>query len=358
MDKSVRLSARQQQVLRATVRYYVATAEPVGSKALLNAYDLQVSSATVRNVMGALERSGLLYQPHTSAGRVPSDSGYRIYVDELMEPSKPLAREVDATFSRRLNWDNWGLEVLLREATQILAHLSGYIALVTLPTASAAKLRHVQLVQIDPTQILLVVLLDSHSTESILIPLPLGSGQTASSREALDRELQILSNFLTAQLMGKPLAAMAALNLNELDQAFERYSETLSLAMLDLARRTQAPQTQILMSGLAEALGQPEFAERSQMRELIALLEDGQDQLWPLIFEQDDAGRPRIWIGAENPLQPMHTCALISSVYSKDAVPVGSVGVLGPTRMIYENAVAAVEAAADYITDALTQSAA
>jgi heat-inducible transcriptional repressor len=363
MDKSVKLSSRQQQVLWATVRHYVSTAEPVGSKALVQAYDLQVSSATIRNVMGMLERSGLLYQPYTSAGRVPSDSGYRLYVDRLIRPSQPIARQVDQALNRQLNWAGWSLEALLREATQILANLSGYIALVTLPTTEAAKLKHLQLVRVDAHQILLVALLDSCNTESLLIPLPASPGQASIDSDALDRELQILSNFLTDQLRGMPLSAMPQLDWSGLDQAFQQYTATLHRAITELARRRQGGQTQILISGLADALSQPEFSERGQIRNLVALLEDGQQQLWPLLFQA--SGQPRdesdrqlqVWIGSENPLEPMQTCALVSALYTKDSVPLGSVGVLGPTRMLYENAIAAVEAAAGYLSAAISQTA-
>ncbi|MFM6279367.1 MAG: heat-inducible transcriptional repressor HrcA, partial [Dolichospermum sp.] len=129
----VHLTNRQQNILSATVRHYIATAEPVGSKALIDGFDLGVSSATIRNVMGGLEKSGLLYQPHTSAGRIPSDSGYRIYVDQLIVPSETLVKEVEAILQKRLHWEDWSLEALLQGAGQILATLSGCISLITMP---------------------------------------------------------------------------------------------------------------------------------------------------------------------------------------------------------------------------------
>ncbi|HEY9879342.1 MAG TPA: heat-inducible transcriptional repressor HrcA, partial [Leptolyngbyaceae cyanobacterium] len=144
MQLPSKLNARQQQVLWATVRRYVATAEPVGSQALVQEYNLNVSPATVRNAMGFLEKSGLLYQPHTSAGRVPSDSGYRLYVDQLMSPSETLGRRVDVLLAEELNWEGWSFEALLRGATQVLSTLSGYLALITVPQASTVQIRHLQ----------------------------------------------------------------------------------------------------------------------------------------------------------------------------------------------------------------------
>jgi len=127
MSTPMKLSDRQQQVLWATVRHYIATAKPVGSEALMEDFNPRVSPATIRNAMGYLEKAGLLYQPHISAGRVPSDSGYRIYVDQLITPSEDLARQADQMLSDQLNSDKWSFEALMRGAAQILSTLSGYI---------------------------------------------------------------------------------------------------------------------------------------------------------------------------------------------------------------------------------------
>ncbi|NEQ16525.1 MAG: heat-inducible transcriptional repressor HrcA, partial [Moorea sp. SIO3E2] len=119
------LTTRQQHILWATIRHYIATAEPVGSKALVQEYDLSVSPATIRSCMSMLEKVGLLYQPHTSAGRVPSDSGYRTYVDQLIQPSETLSQYVENLLAEKLNWEEAKFEVLLRDAAQILATVSG-----------------------------------------------------------------------------------------------------------------------------------------------------------------------------------------------------------------------------------------
>ncbi|MBE9065959.1 heat-inducible transcriptional repressor HrcA [Leptolyngbya cf. ectocarpi LEGE 11479] len=354
-DKSSNLNPRQQKVMRATVRHYVSTAEPVGSKALLQAFDLNVSAATIRNVMGALERSGFLYQPHTSAGRVPSDSGYRLYVDELIKPSKPTAQRIDRLLSQQVNWQGWSVEALLQEAAQILAHLSGHVALVTLPNFDKMVVKHLQLVQISTDQVLVVLVLDSYGSESMVVKLPRGTtGVSASEDEgSLDRELQILSNFLTAQLCGRPLSEISRLNWDEVDTA-EHHVMALCEAIDDLAQRKRQPQTHILVTGVADVLSQPEFAEQSQLRNLVALLADGREQLWPLMCSDDSSPALKIWIGAENPLEPMQGCALISAPYNRDSMPLGSVGVMGPTRMLYENTIAAVEATSSYLSDIMS----
>lgn len=353
----IKLSDRQQHVLWATVRHYVATAKPVGSGALIEEFNLNVSSATVRNAMGRLEKAGLLYQPHTSAGRVPSDSGYRMYVDHLIKPSDTVARQVDQLLSDRLSWETCSFEALLRHAAQILSNISGYIALVTLPQTRMAHLRHVQLVQVDVRRVMLIVVFDCYETQSLVMTLP---HQEENDPESLDRELQILSNFLTQHLRGRSLSDLSSLDWSELGREFEQYVSLLQSSLNALTRRSQTPiPTQILVSGVAEVLRrQPEFSELQHVQTLMQLLEEEQDQLWPLIFETTDGDNQRrvvVRIGSENPIKPMNTCALVSATYQRDNVPVGSVGMLGPTRMVYEDAIALVETAADYLSDVMSQ---
>lgn len=368
MAIQVSLTDRQQRILWATIRHYIATAEPVGSKALVEEYNLSVSPATIRNAMAVLEKSGLLYQPHTSAGRVPSDSGYRIYVDQLIKPSEALGRQVEHLFTSRLNKDDGGLEALLQGAAQILATLSGYITLITMPQTRTTQLRHLQLMQVEPGRVMLVVVTDAYETQSVLLELP-QSEEDATPRDAeiVERELQILSNFLNSQLRSQPLSELATLDWSELDREFQRYAEFLRNLLSELTRRTSKPiSTQIMIRGISEMLRQPEFSELQQVQMLIHMLEEEQDQLWPLIFEWPQleavsgkelakGSRASVRIGAENPLEPMRTCTLISANYRQGSMPVGSVGVLGPTRMVYENAIALVEAAADYLSEALSQ---
>ncbi|RCJ17608.1 heat-inducible transcriptional repressor HrcA [Nostoc sp. ATCC 43529] len=377
----VQLTNRQQHILWATVRHYIATAEPVGSKALVEEYDLGVSSATIRNVMGVLEKSGLLYQPYTSAGRVPSDSGYRIYVDQLITPSlrsrsvsqtdakrsllprsgtETLAKEVEVALQKRLHWEDWSLETLLQGAAQILATLSGCISLITMPQTTTALVRHLQLVQIEAGKIMLIVVTDGYETHSKLMDLSPAPEETQREPEVIDRELQIVSNFLNSHLRGRSLLELASLDWSQLDREFQRYGEFLKTSVAELTRRTLAPTaTQIMVRGVAEVLRQPEFSQLQQVQTIIHLLEEEQDQLWRLIFEEpepEDLGKSKVTvrIGAENPLEPIRTCSLISSTYRRGSIPVGSVGVLGPTRLDYESAIAVVAAAADYLSEAFS----
>jgi heat-inducible transcriptional repressor len=349
------LNPRQQQVLQATVRHYVATAEPVGSNVLAREYNMSVSSATIRNAMGALEREGLLYQPHTSAGRIPSDSGYRLYVDHLMQPlANPTVAQ---TLSDRLNSGNWSLEAVLHGAAQILATLSGYITLVTLPIKHPAEVRHVQLVKVDAQQVMLIVVTDTYETQSALVQLTIVEGESADP-DLLDRELQVLSNFLNEALRGQSLGEVGKLDWSALGREFDRYSHAMTQMLEALALRFApvAGPTQLMISGVSAVLRQPEFTELNQLQNLLSLLESQQDQLLPIFgaqMVQEVEQRVKITIGAENPLEPMRSCSLVSAVYMRGAQPIGNVGVLGPTRMDYASTIALVEATADYLSEAM-----
>ncbi|NER00084.1 MAG: heat-inducible transcriptional repressor HrcA [Cyanothece sp. SIO2G6] len=369
----IKLSDRHRHVLWATVRQYVATARPVGSSTLLAEYELNVSSATVRNVMGRLEKVGLLYQPHTSAGRVPSDSGYRIYVDQLLTPGGS-EQTIAQQLSQELPLTDISLEPLLRDAAQILSSLSGYIALITYPSATVTSLRHVQLASVDDQHIMLIVLFESYETDSVLITLPAETQSEPREAETLDQELQILSNFLNYHLRGRSLTDISTLDWQELGQEFEHYAKVLQSSLQGLQHRLQCQPSSapMVISGMAEVLKRhPEFSELQQIQSIIHLLEEEQEQLLPLLFNHDERdddldgetnalplqtiSNPNITvrIGTEIPLESIQSCTLVSATYQRGESCTGSVGVLGPTRMLYENAIALVEATANHLSDAL-----
>lgn len=342
------LSPRHQHIFRATVNHYISTAEPVGSKTLVEEYDFQVSSATIRNVMGKLEKAGYLYQPHVSAGRIPSDSGYRFYVDELVTPNSQARQQANKVLQEQPQELLWGLEATLQRATQILATLSGYIALITVPYKNHARLRYLQLLPITPKQVIMVVVTDRYQPQSFLLSL---------DYEAV--ELEVLSNFLNYHLQGRSLQDIAHLDPEALDQDFRHCAALLQTICQSIAQIAPSTiSTPILVRGISEVLRQPEFSQLEQLQTLLHLVEVRQEQLLPVVLNGLQGDRPTtIHIGAENPLEPMKTCALISSYYYQEEQPVGSVAVIGPTRMFYENAIALVEATADYLSENLKISA-
>ncbi|BAZ44631.1 heat-inducible transcription repressor HrcA [Chondrocystis sp. NIES-4102] len=347
------LSARHQNILKATIKHYIATAEPVASKTLAQQYDFNVSSATIRNIMGSLESAGLLYQPHTSAGRVPSDSGYRTYVDHLLVPDYQINNTVEKLLHQELQVTRASFEALLQRAAKILATLSGYIALITFPQ-NHGILRHLQLVRVASNQIMLIIVTDCYQTQSIIIESPWQENDTDEA--IIEHELQLLSNFLATQLEGHSLSEIATLDWAEIDREFAQYANFLTTLLEQLKLSSQVNNSSpILIYGVSELIRQPEFSQLQQVQDLLALLEEKQEQLLPVIFtlpaNESSIKRVSIKIGTENQLEPMRTCTLISANYYQDQIPVGSVGILGPKRMLYENAIALVEKTADYLSN-------
>jgi heat-inducible transcriptional repressor len=356
------LNPRQQKILWATIRHYITTAEPVGSKALVEEYDLRISPATIRNSFSLMEKAGLLYQPHTSAGRVPSDSGYRLYVDRLLQPDLVAGQRVEQQLSTQLDWEKWSLEALLRGAAQILASLSGYIAIVTPPTDRDLTIRYLQLMAMGENRLMVVVVFDAYQSQSVVLELP----PTELTAEAVQDELCLLSGLLEHHVCHRSLRELEELNWNFLSPQLQRYLPALKNTLATVQQRNY-PRTQVMMRGFSEVLRQPEFSELAQVKTLLQLLEAEPEQIWQLIVA--DGTLPESWqnlskggsrisirIGTENAWEPMHICTLVSSSYCPDGKSIGSVSLLGPKRMLYENVIPLVQATADYMSEAFSLS--
>lgn len=358
MTVQIILNERHRKILQATVKHYIATAEPVGSKTLIDEYDFSVSSATIRNVMGKLEKAGFLYQPHISAGRIPSDSGYRVYVDQLIDTENTMKFPVDRILNDTIKTVSGRYEILFQKITNILADLSGCIALITLPQIASNILHHLQLVQLANDQIMLVMIIDNYQTESILLDRQqLKIPHDDDCQEMLDRELEMLSNFLNHKLKGKSLTEISSLDWSELNNDFLVYADFINNLLNKIkANYRLSNNTTILTQGLSKLVQQPEFAHIEQIKTLLKLIENEQDQLLPLVFNTQENQlyqKVKISIGSENPLESMQFCSLISAYYYQGEYPAGSVGIIGPTRIAYEYAIALVESTADYLSKQL-----
>ena len=351
---SKNLNSRQQKVLGATVDRYIATAEPVGSKILMEEYDFDISAATIRNIMSTLDRGGLLYQPHTSAGRIPSDSGYRVYVNELINPTLEFATSTTQFLTKKLELcKSQSLETLLQSIAQILAAFSGCIALISAPNLPTAKIRHIQLIRVDERKVMMVAVSDSYHTASVLTNIP-----PEVETESLEAALVMLNNFLNAHLLDRRLSDLSVnLHWEDLDREFQKYAAFIeeSLQQLDRACNPTAL-GQLFISGLTELLRQPEFTQLKQVQAIVQLLEEDQALLFPLMssYPATTANGVTIKIGTEISLELIQHCTLISSTYSCDDLPVGSIGVLGPTRLAYERAIASVQTVASYLSEVVS----
>ena len=349
------LTDREQKVLWATIEQYILTAEPVGSKALVSGYDFDISPATIRNVMNMLDRSGLLFQPHTSAGRVPSDSGYRVYVDELIDPASELTyskHQFLSSKSDRLGKSS--LDGVMSDVAQILATLSGCIAVITAPNMQTMRIRHLQLVMVDDCKVMAIAVSDTYHTASVTMDLP-----TETKPEVLEGELNILNNFLNEHLRDKNWSELnSALQWDDLDRQFQNYAVLLQQSLQQLMKLCDRTALgQMFISGLTELLRQPEFSNLRQVQNIVQLLEADRASLMALIIDQPtpSANSVSIRIGSEISIEPIQNCTFISSTYLCDDKPVGTVGVLGPTRLGYTRAIASVQAAALHLTDAISK---
>ncbi len=363
-----KITSRQHRILQATVRSYVATAEPVGSKTLAEIYDLGVSTATIRNDLATLEQGGLLLQPHTSAGRIPSDSGYRVYVNDLLEPEPGGAvgqQRIMSTLTEHLGEQlEDDIDSMLHRAARILARLSGCIAMISTPQLQTVVLRHLQLVSVDQHQIMMVIVTDSYRTHSVVVNLG-EEGESSESMgeriplppvslEQLEEELQVLSNFLNLKLRGKTLADLQDLSWLELDRQFRCYAEWLGSLLKVASHKCLRPSLgSFFTAGVNELMRQPEFTQTQQIQTVVQLLEEEQDSLGDVLGSQQ-RGELQVFIGAENPLEPIRHCTLITSTYYRGHEPMGSVSLLGPTRMVYEQTLGSVRALVEHLSLALS----
>ncbi len=343
-DPNVKLNARHRQILWATVNHYIDTAEPVGSKMLAEVYRFDLSSASIRNAMNLLEQAGLLFQPHTSAGRIPSDSGYRVYVDELLAPSETLTQQIRELVSAQLGESlHRNFESLLDRAARVLAVLTGCVALITAPVGQLAMLRHVHLATVGEGRAMLLLVTDTLQTYSFLVDLPVA---------LLEADLQEVNNFLNAHLTNRTLKD---LDMSEPHwQEIHAWSDFLKNVILLIREAVLTPQVgQVFVSGVGEILRQPEFSQTQRLQDLVNLLEEERVHLGALILRDGGEERVSIRIGAENPLAPMHSCSLVSRTFTHQGLTLGSVGILGPTRLPYDRVIASVQATAEHLSMAV-----
>ncbi|MBM3271235.1 MAG: heat-inducible transcription repressor HrcA [Candidatus Sericytochromatia bacterium] len=338
MDIS-RLSPRQREILRAVVRDYVLTAEPVGSRTLSRKYDLGLSAATIRNELSDLEEEGLLRQPHTSAGRVPSDSGYRVFVDSLMERATlPVDKQA---LIESLDTQCQDLEELLHQTARLTAVLSGCTAVVRPPRQRGSRIRTVSVVPIGEAEVLLVLVTTAGAVSHSVVNL-----RSAASPE----EVALLSNFLNAQLRDRPLDALTYRTMREVTAQMERYQAHLEDLLGRLLTQTETF-SRVIVSNTAVLAQQPEFSESAKVSPILAFLEREAEmaELMDHMVEAEPVN-VQIRIGHESAVPDLAECSVVTATYSVDGAAAGEIAVLGPTRLDYSAAVAAVEAMADRLT--------
>ncbi|WP_402469283.1 heat-inducible transcriptional repressor HrcA [Isoptericola aurantiacus] len=340
--------ARRLAVLRAIVEDYVTSREPVGSRVLTERHQLGVSPATIRNDMAALEEAGYIAQPHTSAGRIPTDAGYRVFVDRLAEVrplSVPQKRAIETFLSQAVDLD----DVLVR-AGRLIAQLTGQVAVVQYPSLRRSGLRHLELVPVAEGRLLVVVITDTGRVEQRFCELPSRPGHDGGPR---------LDEGTLGELRARFNAAAAGKRLTELPAAFVDVVEAVgpdlggvARAVADLVIETLGEESEerIVLAGTAN-LARPEAIFEQGLSPVLEALEE-QVVLLGLLTEMSGDG-VGVRIGHENRLDGLAETSVVASGYGTDGDTVATLGSIGPTRMDYPGTIASVRAVARYLSRVL-----
>jgi heat-inducible transcriptional repressor len=338
------LDDRKAAILRAVVEEYIDTAQPVGSAHVVRAPGVQVSSATVRNDMATLEQEGYLRQPHTSAGRIPTEKGYRFFVDNLGAPG--ALRGADAqqvrTFFEHAHVE---LEHMLNDTSRLLGDLTSYAGVVVGHTASVATVRSVQVVSLTQSSALVVVVLSNGSVEKHA--LDLSEGGPALADGIGEERVGAATAHLGAHLSGVDRATVPALPATG-DAAVDALCE---LALASLRDDRGDDPDQVFVGGTSKIARA--FDAIETVREVLGILEQ-QYVVVTLLRDVLDRGL-QVAIGTETGMAPLADCALIVAPYQVDGEPAGSIGVLGPSRMDYPQAMAAVAVVSQRLSKRLTE---
>jgi len=333
---------RRFEVLRAIVADYVSNQEPVGSKALVERHNLGVSSATVRNDMAALEDEGYIAQPHTSAGRVPTDKGYRLFVDKLSE-IKPLSQAEKRAIRSFLD-GALDLDDVMRRSVRLLAQLTRQVAVIQVPTLSRAAVRHLEVLPITPSRLMLVLITDTGRVDQRIVEL----GDVISEEDTA--HLRALLN----QAMGGQRLSDASAKVAELPEEVRQdlRDPMLRVATVLIETLVEHPEERLVLGGTAN-LTRNVADFPGSLRQVLEALEE-QVIVLKLLAASRDPGRVLVRIGEENEAAEMRSTSVVSIGYGSRDNPLGGLGVVGPTRMDYPGTMAAVRAVANYVGEILT----
>ncbi|HEY8424457.1 MAG TPA: heat-inducible transcriptional repressor HrcA [Limnochordales bacterium] len=338
------MDQRKRQVLKAVVEDYVDTAEPVGSRTLARKYGLGVSPATIRNEMADLEEMGFLEQPHTSAGRIPSDRGYRFFVDVLMDAVSPppeLVERLRRLYAQRV--DQVGR--LLRQTAQVLSEATDCLALVESPRVEPVTFRHLQVLPLSERRALLLLVTEEGLVQQRLVELP---------EPASEGELARISSVLTRRLAGRTLDQVRATVLHELYNELSAYGALLDVALEALRPPGTDSDRPVYVLGTRRLFRQPEFQDLRRAQAVLGLVE--QQELVRELLGRKSGEELVITIGQENPYPDLHDCSLVTASYRVGGEIAGRIAVLGPKRMHYARISSVIELMARLLSEAFDRS--
>ena len=309
------LTDRKKRILKAIIKTYMETGEPVGSRTISKDADLNVSSATIRNEMSDLTDMGYIVQPHTSAGRIPSDKGYRLYVDELMKEKEDEIEEIRNLMIEKTD----KMEKVLKNVARVLASNTNYATMVSVPQYSGNKLKFIQLSRVNEQQLVAVVVCEGNVIRNQIIDLD----------EEMDDETLLIQDINLGMIAR--LKEQAGIHSGLVARVLDAVAATIHVDEDDL---------EIYTSGATNFFKYPELSDKTKATELISTFEEKQ-QLVDLVKERmaDDNTGVQVYIGDELPISTMKDCSVVTATYELGEGMHGTIGIVGPKRMDYENVV-------------------
>ena len=319
------LNERKLKILKAVIQNYLETGEPVGSRTISKYTDLNLSSATIRNEMADLEELGYIVQPHTSAGRIPSDKGYRLYVDMLMQDKEQEVTEIKEQMLEKAD----KMDQLLKQAARVLANSTNYATMVSAPVSAKNRLKFIQLPQVDEEQLIAVIVLEGNIVKNQILKVD----------EELDSETLLkLNMLLNTTLNGMAIDQITLGLIAKLKEQAGIHSGVISDVLDAVANVIQLEQDmEIYTSGATNIFRYPELSDKQSAQEIISAFEEKQplSELVTQTLSSDSKGI-QVYIGNETPVQNMKDCSVVTATYELGEGMQGTIGIIGPKRMDYE----------------------
>jgi heat-inducible transcriptional repressor len=343
------LNERAQQLLRVLIENYIRDGQPVGSRVLSRDSGLSLSSATIRNVMADLEELGFVTSPHTSAGRVPTDKGYRFFVDTLLHV-RPLDHDAVSEIRRQFDTVQDGSKALVASASQLLSSVTRLAGVVTLPRSQQASVTQIEFVALSENRVLVVLVFNDREVQNRIIQL---------ERYYSPDELRRAANFLNEQVRGRTLSQVRAEILRQIQEAHEHMNQLMVDAIavaqkvFDVSSPASEDNLEYVVAGQTNLMGVAEMSNVERLRRLFEAFNEKRDFLH-LLDHSLKAEGVQIFIGHESGYQVLDDCSVITAPYAAGDSVMGVLGVIGPTRMAYERVIPIVDMTAKLLGAALS----
>lgn len=337
------LDERKLKILQAIIRTYLETGEPVGSRTISKYSDLNLSSATIRNEMSDLEEMGYILQPHTSAGRIPSDKGYRLYVDTMLDDKAQEVHDMKAELEEKAG----KIDDLLKSVAKLLAVNTNYATMVSGPRYASKKVKFIQLTLVDDSSLLAVIVLDNNVVKNKMIHM----------EESMDQETVLRLNFImNTTLNGLDVMEMNLAVIQKIKEQMGAHNSVIDSVLEIIGNAlTEDEDLEIYTSGATNILKYPELADKSNAAQILSAFEEKKDlNQWieqEPVSENNDNHAIQVYIGGETQVESMKDCSLVTATYRIDDGVYGKVGIVGPKRMDYDKVVATLQSMMEQLDD-------